>query len=182
MNYIYPDIRRANNDRWITTPLVNATPVSEIVSDPMIETIQYITTGDANIAVNNTQPEFYKNFGIDIVAETVFNNPYPFITDKTIRPIACKRMFIIAGPSGTLGVLHSKGFKTFTPFINEEYDQVKDNTEWFCMLTTEIKRICEMTIEEIKDACYRYSNRLEHNFSILQNLTSVEIEHLKKSL
>ena len=44
------------------------------------------------------QAPFYKKIGVDIVAETVFEYPYPFLTEKTYRPIASLRPFILVGP------------------------------------------------------------------------------------
>jgi hypothetical protein len=182
MNYIYPDIHTANNDIWITDRSVNATPVSKEISNSMIEGVADSKIDGGYGIAERSQPNFYKRFGVDIVAETVFNYPYPYITEKTIRPIACKRMFIIVGAPGVLTILHKKGFKTFSPFINEDYDNIKNNTKRFHAVTTEIKKVLTMSTDNIKKAMYQYSDCLEHNLLVLQNLTDIEISDFKKCL
>jgi hypothetical protein len=119
--------------------------------------------------------EFYKKIAIDIVTETVFNYPYPQITEKTIRPLVNKRMFIIVGASRTLEFLHSRGFKTFSPFINEDYDTIEDPIERMHFLCSEITRIANMPIDKIRNLVLEYTPVLEHNFNVLKNIESQEL-------
>jgi len=50
-----------------------------------------------------------------------------FITEKTFRPIMAKHPFIIVGRPHILKHLRDIGYKTFSPFIDESYDDIEDD-------------------------------------------------------
>jgi hypothetical protein len=50
---------------------------------------------------------------------------------------------------GALKELHNLGFKTFTPFINEEYDTIENDSERMEFIYSEILRLNSLSIEEI---------------------------------
>ena len=68
----------------------------------------------------------YQTSWFDIVLETLFDDDRLHVTEKTLRPIACGKPFIVCGTHGTLEFLQSYGFKTFAPFIDESYDKITD--------------------------------------------------------
>lgn len=124
------------------------------------------------------QADFYKYFGLDIVTETVFDYPYPFITEKTMRPITSKRPFIILGASGTLALLKSKGFKTFDTIIDESYDSIADHSDRFDSVTASIKEFVTQPIEKIRADVESISSILEHNFDTYLILEDIELSKL----
>ena len=128
------------------------------------------------------QADFYKYVAVDIVVETVINYPYPYISEKTLRPLACKRMLIILGAPGTLKLLKSKGFVTFDDFINESYDDIQDPPARFKAVEKEIKKICDTPLEDIKDYMKNNSEKFEHNFSVLVNLQNTELKQIAEKL
>jgi hypothetical protein len=127
-------------------------------------------------------PFFYKNFALDIVAETVFNYPQPYISEKVFRPILAKRMFIYVGPAHSLKFLRQFGFKTFSNFINEDYDSIENSTERMKSIEKEIEKFSKKTINEVKDIIINSTNILEHNFLVLSHLYDVELENIKKQI
>ena len=124
------------------------------------------------------QADFYKYFGLDIVTETVFDYPYPFITEKTMRPITSKRPFIIVGAPNTLSFLKSKGFKTFYKIINESYDSIVDPSDRFDGVTSSIKEFVTQPIEKIRQDVESVSSVLEHNFKTYLTLEDIELSKL----
>ena len=64
-----------------------------------------------------------------VVAESLCDNNCFFVTEKTAKPLMAGRPFIILSGQYTLKHLRSLGFKTFTPVIDETYDEIKDNTQ-----------------------------------------------------
>jgi hypothetical protein len=68
----------------------------------------------------------YNQTEIEIVLETLFDDRRLHLTEKSIRPIACGQPFILAATSGSLGYLHSYGFKTFGDIWDESYDKIAD--------------------------------------------------------
>lgn len=131
---------------------------------------------------NDFQSEFYDNVAIDFVCETVFDYPYPQITEKTIRPLVNKRAFVIIGAPHTLHFLHEKGFQTFNPFIDESYDEIQDPIKRLQFLQNEISRICALPIDNIRQFMLEYENVLEHNFKNFMGLKHTEINEIKSKL
>jgi len=56
---------------------------------------------------------------LNIITETRYQKQgYPFLTEKTFKPIIGMRPFLILGPNGTVDWLHDNGFKTFNSDFN----------------------------------------------------------------
>lgn len=69
----------------------------------------------------------YQKAWWDVVLETVFDATYVHLTEKILRPIACGKPFICAAGTGSLAMLRSYGFETFSELIDESYDQERDS-------------------------------------------------------
>ncbi|MEK9696490.1 MAG: hypothetical protein VW270_12035 [Candidatus Poseidoniales archaeon] len=162
------------NDHWVTDDSINATPPAcKNFKHPMI-------TGEPNDFDTRYQADFYKYIAVDIVVETVINYPYAYVSEKTLRSFACKRMFIVLGAAGTLELLHSKGFYTFNDFIDESYDQIKDPMQRFKAVEKEIKRLCDLPLEDIKSYMEKNYEKFDHNFKTLCNLQQVELQQIAR--
>lgn len=155
------------NDSWMTSDAIDASLVTKSVTDHRL----YGRPGSID-----PQPAFYEHFACDIVTETVLNYPYPYITEKTLRPIATKRMFIILGAPGILELLHSKGFETFGDLIDESYDQIQDPEQRFLAVITEVEKFCALPLEQIKTYLHSNHQRFQHNFDVLKNLPQQELD------
>lgn len=164
---------RINDEFFKSNANIDATPIGKNITHPLIP-------DGPNSPKSRFQADFYKNIGCDVVSETVFNYPYPYISEKTFRPIACKRMFIILGAPNTLNLLHTKGFETFNDFIDETYDIIPDPEERFLAVVKEVEKLCKKPTEEVIEYLRSIKTRLEHNFKTLKNLENTEIEELKK--
>lgn len=78
---------------------------------------------------------------ISVVLETVAADTKIHLTEKTLRPFACGHPFmLIAGP-GSLAYLRSYGFKTFSPWIDERYDQEQDIVKRMELVTDQMTQI-----------------------------------------
>ena len=133
---------------------------------------------------NSTQyrAEFYSKIALDIVTETVFNYPYPYISEKTLRPIACKRMFIIVGATNTLATLKTYGFKTWSDLIDESYDSIADPEERFLSVVKSVNNFCKLPLADVKQFLLNNQDRLDHNFQVLQSLKTQEVSKLRSKL
>jgi hypothetical protein len=163
------------NDRFLFDDSIEASPLRDGVISSLIP-------GQPNDDVSRFQAEFYKNFALDIVTETVLNYPYPAITEKTLRPIACKRMFVVIGPPNVLHLLHQKGFQTFGDFINEDYDTIIDPQVRFKQAVQSVTGFMSMPLDNIKQYYKQNQPKFEHNFSILKHLQSTELQQIASQL
>ena len=81
------------------------------------------------------------------------------ITEKTNKPIACARPFIVFATPCFLEDVRHLGFETFGPYINESYDLETDNQKRLNMIVDEIERITNLPADE-------YSTLVENCHSI----------------
>jgi hypothetical protein len=158
------------NDYWSSSTDFTFTETD--YKDPLID-------GKPNSLDSRYQAKFYSSIALDIVAETVYNYRYPYISEKTLRPIACKRMFIIVGAPNILQLLHSKGFKTFPTIINEEYDNILDSNIRWEFVNKEIEKFVSKSLDEIKEILHSQIDVLNHNFETLKELQTTELKNLK---
>jgi hypothetical protein len=94
----------------------------------------------------------YKECWFDVVLETLFDDQRLHITEKTLRPIACGKPFILTATHGSLEYLHSYGFKTFGDYIDVSYDSISDpyqRLEAIIQLMTKISMLSLSEKEEL---------------------------------
>lgn len=84
-----------------------------------------LNTSDATASADYNARD-YNICAIDVVLETLFDDQRIHLTEKTLRPIACGKPFILVGPCGSLDYLKQYGFKTFGDIIDESYDSIQD--------------------------------------------------------
>lgn len=122
--------------------------------------------------------DFYRKIALDLVSETVFDYPYPYISEKTLRPIANQRMFVIMGAAGTLSALKDRGFKTWHDTIDESYDGITDPCKRFKAIISVVREFCSRDINDIKQYLRDNQDRLDHNLTTLRNLRAQELKKL----
>lgn len=95
--------------------------------------------------------------------ETAFCYPYPYLTEKTFKPIIMKRPFVIVGAPGSIQQLHKLGFKTFDRFWDEAYDNILDSNQRLSAVLKIVKDICSISIDQVKELGYNMQEILEYN-------------------
>lgn len=104
-----------------------------------------------NTASSNSSATYcasdYTDTWLDVVGETLFDDQRIHLTEKTLRPIACGKPFVLAATPNSLQFLRSYGFKTFAPYLDESYD-----TE-----TDPVKRL-QRVVYSLKQAQNNYDN------------------------
>ena len=65
---------------------------------------------------------------IQIVTETVYFGKRQHLTEKSFKPIVMQQPFILVSCQGSLDYLRSYGFRTFSEFWDESYDDADDST------------------------------------------------------
>jgi len=95
---------------------------------------------DANASADYNSKD-YATIAIEVVLETLFDDLRNHLTEKTLRPIACGRPFILVATPGSLQYLKQYGFETFDGYIDETYDTVLDPQKRLMIIVSEMKRI-----------------------------------------
>lgn len=99
--------------------------------------------------------EHYSVCAIDLVLETILDDPRLHLTEKILRPIACGKPFILASTMGALQYLKDYGFETFADHIDESYDSIVDPLERLRAIAVEMHRISRLPEVE---KCQLYQN------------------------
>ena len=123
--------------------------------------------------------DLYRNTWVSLVTESSYfeyENSI-FISEKTFKPIICLQPFIIVGSRGVLAKLRALGYKTFSGWIDESYDDC-DDAERFTAIMRSLEQIKQIPdklawLESMRDV-------LEHNRNLLISYyTNPTPEHLE---
>jgi hypothetical protein len=99
-----------------------------------------VNTYSADASADYCGPD-YSATGIEVVLETLFDDDRHHLTEKTLRPIACGKPFLLAATAGSLQYLRNYGFETFAELIDESYDTITDSRARLDAIIQEMKRI-----------------------------------------
>ena len=101
---------------------------------------------------------------IHVVTETVYRGRKNHLTEKTFKPIVMQQPFIIQSCKHSLEYLRRYGFRTFSEFWDESYDQADDSTR-----TYEIGKLLEninsMSQKEKAQLQTAVNSTVEHNYN-----------------
>jgi len=90
----------------------------------------------------------YSCTAIEVVLETLFDDTRLHLTEKTLRPIACGRPFMLMATYGSLQYLRDYGFQTFDGIIDETYDTITDPRQRLDAVIQEMSRIAALSRSE----------------------------------
>lgn len=127
----------------------------------------------------NTIPHIVESF-VNVVTETRYYSPMPYISEKTTKPIMCKRPFIMLGPPGTLALLHELGFKTFSEWWDESYDNIENHNERLEAVFDICEKINSMDWNMIQALLSDMQSVLEHNYQRLHKIESIMLSYIPK--
>ena len=109
----------------------------------------------------------YATTGMEVVLETLFDDQRWHLTEKTLRPIACGRPFLLMGTAGSLEYLQQYGFKTFSGIIDESYDQIVNPRRRLQAVIAEMTRISQLpptAKHELYAKLYKIADQNRHHF------------------
>ncbi len=131
-----------------------------------------------------TDHVFFENSYFSVVTETLYYPHYAapnqvytghvpaliglFLTEKTYKPIAMKHPFILLAPAHSLRMLRERGYKTFSPFIDESYDEIENDDLRLKAVVEEVKRLSRSDLVEFT---HQIKDIVEHNEKVLRNQT-----------
>ena len=106
--------------------------------------------------------DIYNQTAYSVVAETNAENDWCFFTEKVVKPILGRRLFVLLGNRYYLQRLRELGFKTFNDVIDETYDTLGGSNQRATEAMKQMHWLCQQPQEEIlakiKPIC-------EHNYN-----------------
>jgi len=112
-----------------------------------LETVFPLNVHDSNSSADYNNQD-YAQTGMEIVLETLFDDARWHLTEKTLRPIACGKPFMLVATAGSLEYLRSYGFETFGDLIDESYDLELDPVARLNCVIQEMSRISRLNQAE----------------------------------
>jgi hypothetical protein len=125
-----------------------------------------VNAGIANLYPNQLN-DLFRASNISIVLETHPITDRSIITEKTYKAMYFERPFMILSQPGALKMLKISGYKTFSPLIDESYDDIQDYNERVQAVIKEIKRLHDMPIEQFDELVNQCKPIIEYNYKHL---------------
>ena len=118
--------------------------------------------------------DLHNNTFVNVVIEThQFPSSELFLSEKTFRSIYAAQPFIIFGNPETLKYLKKYGYKTFSKFWDESYDEDVSIQERIDRLISTLEFITSKSLDELNEWLPELQPILEHNFNILMSSKTV---------
>lgn len=108
----------------------------------------------------------YKDIFVDIVIEAHVEGNSFYPTEKIVRSILCKKPFIVIAPPFYLRYLKQMGFKTFSNYWSEAYDDLGAKNRYFAILKL-IDQLANTNKLELINMNSSMTEILEHNYQLL---------------
>lgn len=128
--------------------------------------------------INDPLTDYYQDIFVDCVSESHVLGQTFFPTEKTTRPMWCKKPFIMFSSRDHLAYLRQMGFQTFYQFWDEDYDGYEGRDRLTRILKV-IDWIGSQSIQTLEHIYQDMQPILDHNYNLLMtqsyNKTITEI-------
>lgn len=162
-----------NNIKEVIWDSVNMGRVNKDTNQHVIDNINLLTESSS---IDSNEPNGSMSTWIDIancqralvhvVSETCFYNGKLHLTEKIFKPIVAMQPFLLLGAKGNLAYLREYGFKTFSEFWDESYDDIIDNAERIDAVYKILQNLSELSYEQQCNLRKEMTPILEHNANI----------------
>lgn len=111
---------------------------------------------------------------INIISESLIHPTTIFFSEKTFKPILVCQPFILVGNPHSLRSLREQGYKTFSRWWDESYDEEEDFYKRFEKISKLIIEISQWDDEKCYSITQEMLPTLMHNFNVLLEGRSVK--------
>jgi hypothetical protein len=132
--------------------------------------------------INKDDERLFKDSAVSLVNETVFSNkdpwknrimdqltyPCTFATEKFWKTFQGTHPFIVLSTPHYLKGIRHLGYKTFSPYIDESYDDIEDDQLRFKKVMDEVERIANMTDDQVFNFQQQTKKTLEFNLKLMK--------------
>lgn len=177
--YSYHDYQNPDFSKNDDVQFPNITKNSEFV-----KTLQLNFNPDRVNPVDVRQEDLYlfSDTYFSLVTETLYYDygpdnsngiaPCVFLSEKIYKPMKMLHPFVLVARPKSLAILRDRGFKTFHPYINENYDKIVNDNDRMIAIIREVNRLSRQTPEEWLQWCENIKPIVEHNKKRLEEPTS----------
>ena len=128
-------------------------------------TAQEVTVQGVIVSLSQIIPhELYSQTHYTLVAETQADNSWSFFTEKIVKPLLARRLFLVVSGQHYLRNLRQLGFRTFEGIVDESYDNEPDLATRISMVLAQAKQLEHQDAQVIKSQINQITN---HNFDVM---------------
>jgi len=120
--------------------------------------------------------KLYNTSLVHIISETYFFTNIIHQTEKTIKPISNLQPFIMLGSPNSLKSIKDMGFKTFSDFWDESYDDEYDDNLRLIKITELCKTISEWSPQRKIDFTFEVKEIVDYNYNQFMNNRLLELD------
>jgi hypothetical protein len=132
---------------------------------------------------NKIKHDFYTKSFAFAYCESRPYSPRGELSEKTIHPILAMKPFVPFASRYFLKNLRRLGFKTFSEFWDESYDEIEDNGDRLDAFLDVIHFICSQDLATLKDWGRKMNTILEHNrLHMMRQLVPSEKSRIQKDI
>ena len=160
---------------WSSSVDLNTLPKIEIDTHSLQDKKGFDTSFSSNW-------KHYQETFLSIVSETIFTSESEnnFFSEKICKPLINLHPFILMSTPLSLTKLREEyGFKTFDPFINEDYDREENDLKRMQMIFDELDKFKNKSDKELKDWWEQILPILEHNQKTFINMGNKKTKKIK---
>tara|TARA_Y100000816_G_scaffold292478_1_gene287977 strand:- start:2723 stop:3877 length:1155 start_codon:yes stop_codon:yes gene_type:complete len=111
-----------------------------------------------------------KSIPLEIVNETnAFGHDSLYITEKMLKAILARNIFLVVGNPHILSFLQQLGFKTFSHLFDESYDAELDNVKRTNIVFKNLEDFCKIPMTDCKKIYDENAELLDYNYNHLLN-------------
>ncbi len=149
-------IQQQDTSGWLLEPGV------ELPEQRFRNTITPIVYQGRSMSMSQVVPiSVYNQTAYTLVTETNYADHYVFFTEKIVKPILARRLFLVLGGRYYLRTLQKLGFQTFNNVIDESYDSIEDYQQRARLLGEQIKYLIAEDQQSVLD---QIKPIVEHNY------------------
>ena len=119
-------------------------PQGTLPTPEYVDSLPKIIDVDSDVNDIQVNVELQSQAYINIVSETTFYRDSIFLSEKIFKPIIHGQPFVVVGSPGSLRLLRAHGYKTFSPYICEDYDNEPDDNKRMQMIIDELRRLSDL--------------------------------------
>ena len=142
---------------------------------PYVKMLQAIGPKELDMDLVDNNPaiqyniDHYSQTFLSLIPETGFTNHSIFFSEKIWKSIRIGHPFIIVGSPGMLKGLHNLGFKTFSEWWDESYDDELDLEKRVKKISKVLVKLSKLSIVELKDIRRSLKDTVEFNQNLINS-------------
>ena len=128
---------------------------------------------ETNHALDFNQ-DLYSEHPVNLITETLCFTTSAFASEKIWKPMAAGQIFLVLSGPYYLRGLRRSGFRTFAPFINEEYDEETEPIARANLVARELQRLISINDEEFDAILAQCRDIIQHNQKLITNQNKIK--------